>query len=212
MWRRTLSISSFVVSTCVVVIQPFVWKSLHCCGFLWQQQARQQECNRSGSKHYSESCNGSGSKIWRTVITLCKIHFVKYTSYCLKLRLMTGTRSILVGGNDQVASCDYRAIECVSGWVPRTYSQLGGESTVAMTLPTKLREWVDQKYDWLGAAFCESIELLKADPDKIDWEYLSANPAEIELLEANPDKFRWRRLSYNISEIELLRANPNQIH
>ena len=41
------------------------------------------------------------------------------------------------------------------------------------------------------------------NPDKIDWYWLSENPAAISLLEKNPDKINWSRLSYNSSIIEL---------
>ncbi len=34
-------------------------------------------------------------------------------------------------------------------------------------------------------------------PEKLDWEFLSENPAAIKLLKANPDKIVWRSLSGN---------------
>ena len=35
------------------------------------------------------------------------------------------------------------------------------------------------------------IEILKQNPNEIDWQWLSANPCAIELLEQNPDKINW---------------------
>ncbi|NBS92095.1 hypothetical protein EBS67_19175, partial [bacterium] len=42
-----------------------------------------------------------------------------------------------------------------------------------------------------------AIELLKENPDKIDWYCLSLNSAAIELLKENPDKMDWDWLSSN---------------
>jgi len=42
-----------------------------------------------------------------------------------------------------------------------------------------------------------AIELLTANPDKIDWWSLSGNPAAIDLLTNNPDKINWFNLSAN---------------
>jgi hypothetical protein len=56
-----------------------------------------------------------------------------------------------------------------------------------------------------------AIELLKANPEKIDWEILSENPGAIELLKANPEKIDWKILSGNPNAIELLKANPKNI-
>ena len=41
------------------------------------------------------------------------------------------------------------------------------------------------------------MELLKANPTKIDWNYLSLNPNAIELLRKNPNKIFWLWLSSN---------------
>jgi hypothetical protein len=59
-----------------------------------------------------------------------------------------------------------------------------------------------------------AIELLKANPQKIDWLYLSLNPSQyaIELLKANPQKIEWETLSGNPNAIELLKANPEKIN
>ncbi len=57
-----------------------------------------------------------------------------------------------------------------------------------------------------------AIELLKANPDKIDWEYVLENPNCFELLKDNYDKItNWRILSANPNAIEILKANPDKI-
>ena len=42
-----------------------------------------------------------------------------------------------------------------------------------------------------------AIHLLEANPDKIDWYYLSGNPNAIHLLEANRTRIRWLPFSKN---------------
>ena len=39
--------------------------------------------------------------------------------------------------------------------------------------------------------------MLEANPDKINWEYLSLNPAAIHLLKANPNKIEWTYVGSN---------------
>jgi hypothetical protein len=73
-----------------------------------------------------------------------------------------------------------------------------------------------QKINWEGLSANSSqyaIEMLKAYPKKIDWFYLSTNqnPYAIELLKANPEKIDWEGLSGNPNAIELLKANPEKI-
>ena len=61
-----------------------------------------------------------------------------------------------------------------------------------------------------------AIDLLRDNPDKIDWYWLSSNksPNAIDLLRDNPEKINWDWLSANKSPnaIELLRANPDKIY
>jgi hypothetical protein len=75
-----------------------------------------------------------------------------------------------------------------------------------------LRDWIPENK--LSITLCRNpraIDLLKKNPDKIYWGYLSGNPAAIDLLLANPDKIDWELLSGNPAAIDLLRANPNKI-
>ena len=73
-----------------------------------------------------------------------------------------------------------------------------------------------KKIDWsVLSANPIVIELLRADPEKIDWidwKELSANPNAIELLKANQGKINWNRLSANPNAIELLKANQGKIN
>ena len=64
-----------------------------------------------------------------------------------------------------------------------------------------LREWIDSSnlnYEYLSGNI-NAIELLKANPDKINWKYLSRNlsPDAIELFRKNQDKINWNSLSFN---------------
>jgi hypothetical protein len=56
-----------------------------------------------------------------------------------------------------------------------------------------------------------AIDLLKENPDKINWFMLSENPAAIDLLKENPDKIDWYMLSKNPAAIDLLKENPDKI-
>jgi hypothetical protein len=58
-----------------------------------------------------------------------------------------------------------------------------------------------------------AIELLKENPDKINWNWLSKNenPNAISLLKENQDKINWKALSSNKNAIDLLRDNLDKI-
>jgi hypothetical protein len=58
----------------------------------------------------------------------------------------------------------------------------------------------------------EAIELLKENLHKINWRYLSENPNAIELLKENQDKINWQSLSSNPNAIELLKNNQDKIN
>jgi hypothetical protein len=59
----------------------------------------------------------------------------------------------------------------------------------------------------------EAIDLLKENPDKIDWYWLSQNSSldAVALLKKNPDKINWICLSSNPNAIDLLKENPDKI-
>ena len=47
----------------------------------------------------------------------------------------------------------------------------------------------------------KAIDLLKENPDKNNWKYLSENSNAIELLKENPEIINWKHLSSNPSII-----------
>jgi hypothetical protein len=47
------------------------------------------------------------------------------------------------------------------------------------------------------------MDLLQANPEKIDWESLSMNPNAMDLLRNNPEKINWWWLSGNPAIFEL---------
>ena len=57
-----------------------------------------------------------------------------------------------------------------------------------------------------------AIELLRENPDKIEWDILNLNKNAIELLKENPDKIDWDFLSSNPGAIELLKENKDKIN
>ncbi len=62
----------------------------------------------------------------------------------------------------------------------------------------------------------QALELLKANPSKIDWYLLSLNTNDeaISLLKQNPDKIVWNFISLNSNSkaLEMLKENPDKIN
>jgi hypothetical protein len=77
----------------------------------------------------------------------------------------------------------------------------------------KLLPWIDENDLYWSELSDNSnaIDLLKANPEKINWLKLSHNTNAIDLLKANPDKINWLKLSKNPNAIDLLKANPEKI-
>jgi len=81
----------------------------------------------------------------------------------------------------------------------------------------KLRDWVDKdKLNWNFLSLNpNAIELLKENPDKINWYRLclNENPNVIKILKENKDKIDWCCLSENPNPklIELFQENPSEI-
>ena len=77
----------------------------------------------------------------------------------------------------------------------------------------RLLSWIPQyKLDWgYLSKNPAAIHLLEANQDKIHWGCLSQNPAAIHLLKANRDKIDWGYLSLNPAAIHLLEANQDKI-
>ena len=79
-----------------------------------------------------------------------------------------------------------------------------------------LKDWISiNNLNWNLSQNPNAIDLLKANPNKIEWNYLSKNPnpEAIKLLKANKYNIDWELLSANPNSeaIELLRTNPSKI-
>ena len=69
--------------------------------------------------------------------------------------------------------------------------------------------------DWDYLCLNESpkaMELILANPDKINWLSLSSNPSAIKILEDNPDKIDYWGLSWNYNAIHLIEQHPEKIN
>ena len=87
-------------------------------------------------------------------------------------------------------------------------------------LKYKLKDWIPPEkldWDWLSAN-PNAIDLLNANPDNIKWKMLveNTNPRAIELIKENRDNIDWminwrRSLSRNPAAIDMLKAHPNDI-
>ena len=53
--------------------------------------------------------------------------------------------------------------------------------------------------------------MLEQNPDKINWDWLSENPAAMHLLEQNPGKISWYWLMKNPTAIDLIKKNQELI-
>ena len=59
----------------------------------------------------------------------------------------------------------------------------------------------------------QKMKLLDWIPiDTLDWHYLSENPNALNLLEANPNKINWTILSFNPNAIHMLKLHPEKIN
>ena len=78
----------------------------------------------------------------------------------------------------------------------------------------KLLDWIPLdklNWSWLSGNPA-AIHILEQNLDKITWRWLSANPAAIHLLEQNPDKINWITLSLNPAAIHILEQNLDKIY
>ena len=57
----------------------------------------------------------------------------------------------------------------------------------------------------------EMIDIVRNNPNIIDWGQLSANPAAIDILKAHPEKIDWKQLSLNPAAIDVLSMYPEKI-
>ena len=78
----------------------------------------------------------------------------------------------------------------------------------------KLLDWIPLEklnWNWLSKNPA-AIHLLEQNPDKINWNWLSFNPEAIHLLEQHLDKIRWDWLSSNPKAIHILEQHSNKIY
>ena len=80
----------------------------------------------------------------------------------------------------------------------------------------KLKDWIpiEKLYGSYLSLNPNAIELLKANPEKINWENLSRNPnpEAIELCKLKPNKLNWKWLSENPNAIELLKEYRKKLY
>ena len=80
----------------------------------------------------------------------------------------------------------------------------------------KVKQYIKLTNDnyWAKLSGCKNdiaINILKENPNKINWDILSENPNAIELLNDNIDKINWYSLSRNPNAIKLLKDYPEKI-
>ena len=129
---------------------------------------------------------------------------------------------------------DWRVLSANPAAIDMLKSKIEKESKMNERQLEKLKDKID--WDMLSQnPNPEAIKILKANPDNINLDFLSANPAAIDILKANTDdiswyelsantnpeaiellktkfyKINWELLSANPAGIDLLKANPNKI-
>jgi len=129
---------------------------------------------------------------------------------------------------------DWRVLSANPAAIDMLKNKIEQESKMNERQLEKLKDKID--WDMLSQnPNPEAIKILKANPDNINLDFLSANPAAIDILKANTDdicwyelsantnpeaiellktkfyKINWELLSANPAGIDLLKANPNKI-
>jgi len=129
---------------------------------------------------------------------------------------------------------DWRVLSANPAAIDMLKNKIEKESKMNERQLEKLKDKID--WDMLSQnPNPEAIKILKANPDNINLDFLSANPAAIDILKANTDdicwyelsantnpeaiellktkfyKINWELLSANPAGIDLLKANPNKI-
>ena len=78
----------------------------------------------------------------------------------------------------------------------------------------ELRDWIScDKLDWMYLSSNPAAShLLEQNREKIHWDWLSSNSAAIHLCDQNKDKIDWDWLSLNPAAIDLLQGNRKKIN
>ena len=108
---------------------------------------------------------------------------------------------------------DWRVLSANPAAIDMLKSKIEKESKMNERQLEKLKDKID--WDMLSQnPNPEAIKILKANPDNINLDFLSANPAAIDILKANTDDISWYELSANTNPeaIELLKTKFYKIN
>ena len=108
---------------------------------------------------------------------------------------------------------DWRVLSANPAAIDMLKSKIEKESKMNERQLEKLKDKID--WDMLSQnPNPEAIKILKANPDNINLDFLSANPAAIDILKANVDDISWYELSANTNPeaIELLKTKFYKIN
>jgi methionine-rich copper-binding protein CopC len=110
-------------------------------------------------------------------------------------------------------SIDWRVLSANPAAIDMLKSKIEKESKMNERQLEKLKDKID--WDMLSQnPNPEAIKILKANPDNINLDFLSANPSAIDILKANVDDISWYELSANTNPeaIELLKTKFYKIN
>ena len=108
---------------------------------------------------------------------------------------------------------DWRVLSANPAAIDMLKNKIEKESKMNERQLEKLKDKID--WDMLSQnPNPEAIKILKANPDNINLDFLSANPAAIDILKANVDDISWYELSANTNPeaIELLKTKFYKIN
>ena len=108
---------------------------------------------------------------------------------------------------------DWRVLSANPAAIDMLKNKIEKESKMNERQLEKLKDKID--WDMLSQnPNPEAIKILKANPDNINLDFLSANPAAIDILKANTDDISWYELSANTNPeaIELLKTKFYKIN
>jgi len=126
-------------------------------------------------------------------------------------------RNILIKYEKKLSKEKYRNIECILDIFRNThkFNKLKERIEYEKGLSEEEYKRLHNKISWYSLSENPNvIELLKENPDKIDWGCLlrNPNPEAFELLKQNPDKIVWGSLEKNKQCIELMKSYREKIN
>jgi hypothetical protein len=126
-------------------------------------------------------------------------------------------RNILIKYEKKLSKEKYRNIECILDIFRNThkFNKLKERIEYEKGLSEEEYKRLHNKISWYSLSENPNvIELLKENPDKIDWGCLlrNSNPEAFELLKQNPDKIVWGSLEKNKKGIELIKLYSEKIN